>query len=91
MASNKKINKVVYEGKTLVDLTSDTVTADKLLKNYTAHDKSGAKIIGTMTNNGSIEMSISGLDTTYVTIPAGYTSGGVVNLTSDIENALAKI
>ena len=37
--ANKNISKVVYGGKTLIDLTADTVTADKLLSTYTAHDK----------------------------------------------------
>ena len=40
-------NKVIYGGKTLIDLTADTVVADKLLKGFTAHDKSGAVITGT--------------------------------------------
>ena len=43
------INKVIYGGNTLIDLTADTVTADKLAKNITAHDKSGAIITGTNT------------------------------------------
>lgn len=43
------INKVIYDGKTLVDLTADTVTADKILKGYTAHDKAGDAITGTST------------------------------------------
>lgn len=43
------INKVIYGGTTLIDLTSDTVTADKLLKNYTAHGKDGAVVTGTCT------------------------------------------
>lgn len=47
--ANKNISKVVYGGKTLIDLTADTVTADKLLSTYTAHDKSGATITGTCT------------------------------------------
>lgn len=47
--ADKNISKVVYGGKTLIDLTADTVTADKLLNTYTAHDKSGAPIIGTCT------------------------------------------
>lgn len=41
------INKVIYDGTTLIDLTSDTVEADKLLTGYTAHDKSGETITGT--------------------------------------------
>ena len=47
--ADKNISKVVYGGKTLIDLTADTVTADKLLSTYTAHDKSGAIITGTCT------------------------------------------
>lgn len=46
---NKYINKLVVGNETKFDLTADTVTADKLLKDYTAHDKSGAPITGTCT------------------------------------------
>ena len=42
-------NKVIYGGKVLIDLTTDTVTADKLAEGITAHDKSGAIITGTNT------------------------------------------
>lgn len=45
--ADKKVNKVVYGGTVLIDLTGDTVTADKVLIGYTAHDKSGATITGT--------------------------------------------
>lgn len=45
------INKVVYGGNVLIDLTADTITADKVLAGYTAHDKSGAVITGTCTND----------------------------------------
>ena len=41
------INKVVYGSTVLIDLTADTVTADKILAKYTAHDASGATITGT--------------------------------------------
>lgn len=47
--AEKNISKVVYGGKTLIDLTSDTVTADKLLSGVIAHDKSGAAITGACT------------------------------------------
>ena len=43
------INKLVVGNETKFDLTADSVTADKLLKNITAHDKSGAPITGTCT------------------------------------------
>lgn len=42
-------NKVIYGGKTLIDLSSDTISADKLLKDLTAHDKTGEIITGTCT------------------------------------------
>ncbi len=46
---NQYVNKVVYGGETLIDLTQDTVAADKLLSGYTAHDRSGAVISGSCT------------------------------------------
>lgn len=39
-------NKITYGGKTLIDLTSDTVDAEHLAKGYVAHDKSGKVIEG---------------------------------------------
>lgn len=48
------VNKVTYGGKTLVDLTSDSVSPDKLAAGVTAHDKSGNKITGTMSANVKI-------------------------------------
>lgn len=47
--ANTTYNKVIYGGKTLIDLTADTVSADKLAEGITAHDKSGAVITGTNT------------------------------------------
>lgn len=51
----------------------------------------GSKVEGTMANNGAIAKTIDGLTQTSVDIPAGYTSGGTVSVTDDIENALAAI
>ena len=47
--ADKYVSKVVYGGKTLIDLTADTVTADKVLSGYTTHGKDGAAITGTCT------------------------------------------
>lgn len=41
------ISKVVYGGETLIDLTADTVTKEKLLKGATAHGADGEPITGT--------------------------------------------
>ena len=40
------INKVEYGNETLIDLTSDTVTKETLIKGETAHTASGEKIYG---------------------------------------------
>ena len=42
-------NKIIYGGEVLIDLTADTVVADKLAAGYTAHDRSGEIITGTST------------------------------------------
>lgn len=48
--ANEYVSKVVLSnGTTLMDLTSDTITAASLLSGITAHDKSGAPITGTCT------------------------------------------
>ena len=41
------ISKVVYGGETLIDLTADSVTKDKLLKGCTAHGADGELVTGT--------------------------------------------
>lgn len=40
------INKIIFGNETLIDLTSDTVSPDKILTGFTAHDKSGQIITG---------------------------------------------
>lgn len=41
------VNKVIIGAEVKLDLTADTVSADKLLRGITAHDKAGEKITGT--------------------------------------------
>ncbi len=48
--ANEYVNKVVLSsGETLIDLSSDTITASDLLYNKTAHNKAGAPITGSCT------------------------------------------
>lgn len=109
------VSKVIYGGTTLIDLTTDTVTADKLLTGITAHGKDGeliegtcsfdantqdatasaseiltgktaynkgAKITGTMKNNGSVKGKITTKAGKY-TVPQGYHDGsGTVDIDS---------
>lgn len=47
MATNQYVNKVILGSEVKLDLSSDTITADKLASGVTAHDKAGAPITGT--------------------------------------------
>ena len=73
-----------------IDTSEGDATAPDILSGKNAF-VGGLKVTGTMPDNGSVAGTIDGLTTTSVTIPAGYTSGGAVSLTDDIEQALAAI
>lgn len=73
------------------DVSAVTAEAADVLTGKIIVTANGSVITGTMLNNGAVSGTIDGLNTTSKTIPAGYTSGGTVSLTSDIENALAAI
>ena len=49
------ISKVIYGGETLIDLTADTVTADKLLKGAKAHGADGEVINGACTYDANTQ------------------------------------
>lgn len=49
--ANQYVNKVVVGTETKLDLSADTITAADLKKGATAHDKSGAPIVGTNEND----------------------------------------
>jgi hypothetical protein len=113
------VNKVVFAGTTIIDLTADTIAADKVLAGFTAHDASGAvltgtcdydsntqdatvkvaeiiegqtayargaKLTGTMLNNGSVALTIDTRDGS-VSVPQGYHDGGGAVTIAEVEKA----
>lgn len=60
MANNQNVNKVVYAGNTLIDLTADDVTACDVLSGKKFHLSSGAEATGTMPNMGEISGILKG-------------------------------
>lgn len=70
MAYNKFIT---ADGLVLLDLTADTVTANKLLKGITTHDRSGTPIIGTAEANSALPIEVA----TEAEMTALLTSGEV--------------
>ena len=73
-----------------IDTSEGDATAPDILSGKIAF-VGGLKVTGTMPDNGSVAGTMDGLTTTSVTIPAGYTSGGAISLTDDIEQALSAI
>lgn len=49
------VSKVIYGGQTLIDLTNDTISADKLKKGYTAHGADGEVINGTCEHDANTQ------------------------------------
>lgn len=64
-------SKIIFGGEVLIDLTGDTIKADKLLKGYTAHGADGEPI------NGSCDFDMDTQDATAsaAEILAGKTAG----------------
>lgn len=72
------------------DTTPVTAAAGDVLDGKVIVTSTGS-VEGTMANNGAISKTIDGLTATSATIPAGYTTGGTVSLSSSVETALAAI
>lgn len=84
---NQYVNKVVYGNTTLIDLTSDTVTEEKVLSGYSFHKADGSPV------TGSCDFDVDSSDCTAVIaeVLAGKTfaKGGSV-LTGEMPNVGAQ-
>ena len=52
------VSKVIYDGTTLIDISSDTVTPASLLEGYTAHNSAGQLITGTLSIDDLVHHNI---------------------------------
>lgn len=75
------ISKVTYDGRDLIDLTSDTVSADNLLSGVTAHAKNGEQIVGTLSYEDDIEELRTEIDNKQdkLSLPLSIENGGTGN------------
>lgn len=73
-----------------VSTTDADAAATDILTGKSAY-VNGVKVTGSMPNNSAVNGEIDGLLSTSFEVPAGYTTGGTVSLTGDIEAALAAI
>lgn len=91
--SGKVLSGVTVEAipETYQDVTGVTAVAADVLEGKVIVNASGESVEGSMNNNGEINATIDGLTVTSYSVPAGYTAGGTVSLTDDIEQALAAI
>lgn len=82
------VSKVIYAGTTLIDLTSDTVAANKMLDGVTAHGADGAPVTGSITSKSTATYTPT---TTDQTISAGQYLSGAQTIKGDANLVAANI
>jgi len=73
--ANQYVNRVdLADGTVLIDLSSDTVAADKMLSGYTAHGADGAPVTGTIPGKSASDVGMDGIT---LTAASGYYGSAV--------------
>ena len=81
------VSKVIFGNQTLIDISQDTVRADKLLKNFTAHGADGEPVVGTYEPGSEVNVEPNKNATPYttaqvVTPDSGYDALGQVTVSA---------
>lgn len=71
MATNPYVNKVVYDGTTIIDISDTTATASDVLNSKYIYTASGQKVQGSIASKSSSDLTVNGAT---VTAPAGFYS-----------------
>lgn len=74
-------SKVTIGNETIIDLTGDTVAADKMLAGITAHSKTGAAVTGNIPTKTESDIVMSGGE---IVIPAGYYAEAITITMEDL-------
>lgn len=82
------ISKVVYGGRTLIDLTGDNITADKLKKGYKAHGADGELINGTCEHDANTQ-DATATESEILATKTAYVRGNKVTGTMKNNGAVA--
>lgn len=92
MPNNQYVNKVVFNGTTLMDVSGTTVAADKLLEGYTAIGPNGQPITGSLQQQS---VDFTGVNVTADKLLKGYKAvaadGSIVEGTFDVDEILSAI
>lgn len=80
------VNSLPEAGGVELPTLSNEGSASDLMSGKQLIDQNGNVVTGNIANNGAITSTMDGIETKSVVIPAGYTTGGTVNLDNTIEN-----
>jgi hypothetical protein len=83
------INNLPEAGDIELPVLDNEGAAADILSGKQLINQDGQVVTGSMPNNGNIAQTMDGINTTSVTIPSGYTSGGTVSLDNTIGNEVA--